>query len=140
MKTKFILTFIVFLVFITVSYELYVPRKVQKRIIGCGTACPRTCSNPKIDSCIQVCTGNPECPEGYFENNIGKCVLWKDFSLCEDKPRKVEKVMIGCGSACPLTCKYPEPRMCIQVCTGLPECPRGYYENHLGECVLREDC
>lgn len=61
-------------------------------------------------------------------------------SQCADQPRKVDKVMIGCGSACPRTCKHPEPRICIQVCTGEPECPEDYYENDKGECVLLEDC
>lgn len=44
-----------------------------------------------------------------------------------------------CGTACPLTCEYPDPRPCIRICAVGCFCPYGLLEYN-GRCVERSEC
>ncbi|XP_018362656.1 PREDICTED: chymotrypsin inhibitor-like [Trachymyrmex cornetzi] len=49
------------------------------------------------------------------------------------------EVWSTCGSACPPSCKLPNP-VCILQCMIGCQCRTGYLLNSLGECVLPLNC
>ncbi|XP_053206431.1 furin-like protease 2 [Panonychus citri] len=124
-------------------------RTADKVYNSCGTACPLTCAQPKPRNCIKICKADYFCPQGYYENSQGKCVLLEDCDSAptpvdstpsESKPNTVEKVYKECGSPCRLTCGKAAPDSCIAVCESGLFCPDGYYENSANKCVLPEYC
>lgn len=45
-----------------------------------------------------------------------------------------------CGSACPPTCKDPNPGPCTQQCVSACFCKAGFVRNQLGKCVQPKYC
>ncbi|XP_053206373.1 zonadhesin-like [Panonychus citri] len=129
-------------------------RTADKVYNPCGTVCPLTCAQPKPRGCIRTCKAGYLCPDGYYENSQGKCVLLEDCDSAPTttepprhlpghivyRPPTAEKVYSECGSTCPLKCSSPKPQICNALCRPGFACPKGYYENSADKCVLPEYC
>ncbi|KAF5708548.1 trypsin Inhibitor like cysteine rich domain-containing protein [Fusarium mundagurra] len=53
---------------------------------------------------------------------------------------KADEQFLECGTACPLTCNDPEPRVCIDLCVRGCFCKKGTIRSQSGSCVSRNKC
>ncbi|XP_063993885.1 tenascin-like [Diachasmimorpha longicaudata] len=114
----------------------------------CGSACPRTCDRPNPEACTLQCIVNTcECERGYVRNAAGRCVR-PDQCPQSRQPQCTRRCTGGphdrctlCGSACPLSCDRPNPRICtLQCLINVCECDRGFVRNSEGQCVRPDQC
>ena len=45
---------------------------------SCGTACPNVCGQAPVESCIEVCVAECQCPDNMWLSGDDKCVMPKD--------------------------------------------------------------
>ncbi|XP_062512712.1 uncharacterized protein LOC134188563 [Corticium candelabrum] len=107
----------------------------------CGTACPLRCdelgSGPR--PCTLQCVIGCFCPDGLYRNARNECV---PVDQCPPPPPKCPNgsVYNTCGTACPLTCDDPHPRICTKQCVRGCFCRDGLYQNARNECVPVDQC
>ncbi|XP_015109674.1 inducible metalloproteinase inhibitor protein [Diachasma alloeum] len=115
----------------------------------CGSACPLTCARPNPGICTLQCIVNTcECERGYVRNAEGQCVRPNQCPANREPTECTRRCTGGpydrctlCGSACPLSCDRPNPRICtLQCLVNVCECERGYLRNAEGQCVQPDQC
>ncbi|XP_062512900.1 SCO-spondin-like [Corticium candelabrum] len=105
----------------------------------CGTACPLRCD--KIGSepyaCPAICVVGCFCPDGLYRNARNECV---PQDQCPSPPKCPNgSVYDTCGTACPLTCDSPHPRICTRQCVRGCFCPTGMLQRNT-TCVTPDEC
>ncbi|XP_076660222.1 serine protease inhibitor swm-1-like [Halictus rubicundus] len=82
----------------------------------CGTACQLTCENPKPRICTLPCVIGCQCKPGLLRNESGDCVPKESCPADGPESCSPHEEWNDCGTACPLTCENPEPRVCTKEC------------------------
>ncbi|XP_076648246.1 zonadhesin-like isoform X2 [Halictus rubicundus] len=106
----------------------------------CGTACPLTCENPEPRDCTQQCVKGCQCKPGWVRSKLGLCVPKKWCRAPGGNRCPPNEDWDVCGTACPLTCENPKPRICTLECVTGCQCKPGLLRNESGECVPKESC
>ncbi|XP_076298597.1 serine protease inhibitor swm-1-like [Lasioglossum baleicum] len=105
----------------------------------CGTACPPTCDNPKPTFCTEQCVQGCQCKPGLVRNKWGQCVL-EHWCPNGNQTCPPHEEWNECGTACPPTCKNPNPEVCTLQCVRGCQCKPGLLRNKWGFCVPRRWC
>ncbi|XP_071504944.1 uncharacterized protein [Diadema antillarum] len=93
---------------------------------SCGTACPLSCDQPKQRPCTRQCVSGCFCTDGKIlaADRSDRCVAPNE---CDAEEGGNNGLLCPpgqhpepCGTACPLSCDYPEQRPCIKMC--VPQC------------------
>ncbi|XP_076660872.1 serine protease inhibitor swm-1-like [Halictus rubicundus] len=107
----------------------------------CGTACQLTCENPKPRICTLPCVIGCQCKPGLLRNESGDCVPKESCPADGPESCSPHEEWNDCGTACPLTCENPEPRVCTKECVSRGcHCKPGLLRNKFGRCVPKKWC
>ncbi|XP_072167120.1 zonadhesin-like [Diadema setosum] len=93
---------------------------------SCGTACPLSCDQPEPRPCTRQCVPGCFCTDGKIlaADRSDQCVAPNECDAEEGGNNGLScppgQHFESCGTACPLSCDYPEERPCIKMC--VPQC------------------
>ncbi|CAB3230461.1 unnamed protein product [Arctia plantaginis] len=135
---------VLFICFIALSTAIYIAQEdcpPNEEYLLCGSPCPFNCTNPDgqvqcSDDCIEGCF----CKTGYLRNDNGTCV---SIAECggQDDICDANEEFLSCGTACPGTCKQPDPIVCELACSMGCFCKAGYVRDTAsGQCVTLDKC
>ncbi|PZC81056.1 hypothetical protein B5X24_HaOG213396 [Helicoverpa armigera] len=130
--------------FVALSTGIFIAKEEcpqNEEFLLCGSACPFNCSSPEgpvicSEDCIEGCF----CKAGYLRNDNGTCVT-TDQCVGKSEVCGPNEEFLSCGTACPLTCKQPEPLICGLACGMGCFCKSGYVRDTVNnQCVTLDKC
>ncbi|XP_049875874.1 serine protease inhibitor swm-1-like [Pectinophora gossypiella] len=108
----------------------------------CGSACPFNCTDPvEPITCGEDCVEGCFCKSGFLRDVNGTCVNAGQCIGAKNQSCGPNEEFLSCGTACPLTCKQPEPLTCGLACSMGCFCKSGYVRDTANnQCVTLDKC
>ncbi|XP_075980688.1 serine protease inhibitor swm-1-like isoform X2 [Anticarsia gemmatalis] len=108
----------------------------------CGSSCAFNCSAPEEQVlCDEECYEGCFCKAGFLRNENDTCVPSQQCFYGKDSICGPNEEFLACGTACPLTCKQPEPLICGLACSMGCFCKSGYVRDTVNDkCVTLDQC